>query len=88
LRNQLSDVLGHDSRLSQAKEADRMIRRGREVYVLIEGIVELDEDVHPERDGYVNVRTHHGFRVALPIECVAEWEVDVPLGPAPLCVIL
>jgi hypothetical protein len=57
-----------------------MYYRGHEVYVLFEDVLALDDDVDPLRDGHVYVRTRSGARLELPIECVAQWEVETPLG--------
>lgn len=54
---------------------------GHEVYVLFEGVFALDSTVDEARSHWVTVRTPTGARIELPIEAVAEWDVETPLGP-------
>lgn len=51
----------------------------QEVYVLFEGVFALDSTGDANRCGWVAVRTPSGARVELPIEAVAEWDVETPL---------
>jgi hypothetical protein len=55
--------------------------RGHEVYVLFEGVFALDETVDATTN-WIMLRTSSGVRVGLPIEAVAEWDVDTPLHHA------
>ena len=57
------------------------IERGREVYVFFEGVFALDESVDTGTSGWVTVRTPSGVRVDLPVEAVAEWDVEAAAGP-------
>jgi hypothetical protein len=54
---------------------------GHEVYVLFEGVFALDSTVDDAHSDWVTVRTSTGARIELPIEAVAEWDVETPLGP-------
>jgi hypothetical protein len=54
---------------------------GHEVYVLFEGVFALDSTVDEARSDWVTVRTRRGARVDLPIEAVAEWDVETPVCP-------
>lgn len=56
---------------------------GHEVYVLLEGVFELDYDVDPQMDCAVRIRTRNGLRISLPIEYVADWDVDAPVRARP-----
>jgi hypothetical protein len=53
--------------------------RGREVYVVFEGVFALDDAVDPTSTRWVALRTADGDRVSLPIDAVVEWDVDEPL---------
>lgn len=55
--------------------------RGQEVYVLFEGVFALDETVDATTSNWIIVRTSAGLRVELPIEAVAEWDVETPVRP-------
>ncbi len=57
------------------------IERGREVYVCFEGIFALDDAVDTGTSKWVTVCTPSGVRVELPVEAVAEWDVEVAVGP-------
>lgn len=50
-----------------------------EVYVVFEGVFALERTAAGTDGGWVTVRTQSGARVELPIEAVAEWDVDTPL---------
>jgi hypothetical protein len=54
---------------------------GPEVYVVFEGVFALDPAGARTDSGWVTVRTPSGARVDLPVEAVAEWDVDTPLRP-------
>lgn len=56
--------------------------RGKEVYVFLEGVFTLEESVDAGTSSWVTVRTASGARIDLPIEAVAEWDVDSPIGPS------
>ena len=56
------------------------LERGQEVYVLFEGVFALDSTVDDAQSDWVTVRTPAGARLKLPIEAVAEWDVETPLG--------
>jgi hypothetical protein len=56
--------------------------RGHEVYVLFEGVFALDETVDATITNWIMLRTSSGIRVGLPIEAVAEWDVETPLHHA------
>ena len=51
---------------------------GHEVYVLFEGVFALDYPVDTASSEWVTVRTPNGACVGLPIEAVAEWDVETP----------
>ena len=57
------------------------VERGREVYVFFEGVFALDESVDTATSSWVIVRTPSGVRVDLPVEAVAEWDVEAAAGP-------
>ncbi|SER96807.1 hypothetical protein SAMN05216199_1624 [Pedococcus cremeus] len=52
----------------------------QEVYVVFEGVFTLDPGATTD-NGWVTVRTPPGARVELPVEAVAEWDVDTPVRP-------
>jgi len=59
-----------------------VIPAGHEVYVLLEGVFQLDhavDDVAEAEGGsptLVRVRTANGTRITLPIQLIAEWDVE------------
>lgn len=53
---------------------------GQEVYVVFEGVFRLDPGATTD-SGWITVRTPSGARVELPVEAVAEWDVDTPVRP-------
>lgn len=57
------------------------IEQSQEVYVIFEGVFALDSAWDAPRTGWVRVRTPSGVRVELPVEAVAEWDVETPLRP-------
>jgi hypothetical protein len=57
---------------------------GHEVYVLLDGVFELDQDVDAENDCAVRIRARNGLRISVPIDYVADWDVDTPVRGAPL----
>ena len=64
-----------------------LFRSGHEVYVLLEDVFELDQDVDAENDCAVRIRSRSGLRISLPIECVAGWDVHSPVcGVSPRAV--
>jgi hypothetical protein len=73
-------------------DGDQRIRRGtrvvpmasdtgQEVYVVFEGVFPLDTTDTGTPNGWVRVRTPSGAHVDLPVEAVAEWDVDTPVLP-------
>jgi hypothetical protein len=56
------------------------VEPGHEVYVVIEGVFALDRAVDPETSDWVTVRLPSGARVELPIDAVADWDVDALVG--------
>jgi hypothetical protein len=52
-----------------------LFRTGHEVYVLLEDVFELDQDVDADNACAVRIRTRSGLRISLPIEYVAGWDV-------------
>lgn len=53
---------------------------GHEVYVVFEGVFALDRGVDLEASDWVTVRLPSGARVQLPIDAVADWDVDALVG--------
>lgn len=53
----------------------------QEVYVVFEGVFALEPGGASTGSGWVTVRTPSGARVELPVEAVAEWDVDTPVRP-------
>jgi hypothetical protein len=53
----------------------------QEVYVVFEGVFALEPAGTGRDSGWVTVRTPSGTRVDLPVEAVAEWDVDTPVRP-------
>jgi len=51
---------------------------GHEVYVLFEGVFALDFPVDTAISEWVTLRTPNGARIELPIEAVADWDVETP----------